>query len=664
MHVPFYVSNVPLSNDLWTWDRADFQLHRVRNSSVNSKFIGYDTAETAKNESGGVTSFQLSSLLTLVPPTPMEEQPVIKYIPDGNFDEEREAAALTYLNGFKSGDRDLTLRLVRRRLAAFKEYLWTSKSLRRDWNVHLSNSRPLGIIVSAGGAKPLMNAFVMLRVLRENIKTPLPIVLVHYGDEELTNATKSFFTEFIPNLEFMDVKVNDPQQDWPKHHLRLESPSTKRRELGYKIKTWALYRAPFRKLIFLDSDCTPLLDPAILLDAEPFKKHGSLFWPDFWQLPVNLYRALAIHPDPWVQAGAIDYVQDSYKIQVALHGLSSLRKDNDRYNDQLTGVFDTEDDFLLRPVPATSDVQDKQKSHSAPVQENGMLKDDGQPASEMPASPEEESISASVKKENDEAEAQFRLLWPYQAETGQLYIDKVRHWDVLEYVLFLNTHDEFVYKHVLGDKDTFRVAFSLAEKREDYWQSPFPPSFPLHDLGEKVDKKKGVRYLNLGMLQLHPITGDPMFHHRTADAKFVPGINPGQFLGPITHVTPPSTQRQAGSMIFGNKDATIYGGGKEIQWGFHPEQVTVYPCIPLKDVHSIKSLTNMAIQEMRYGDELCSCAIEGLNEAEYRCSGKSRIDQYLTPEPVTVIQVPQASLTYKSSMAEIEAFRLIPLQEL
>lgn len=666
VHVPIYVRNVPESNDLWTWDRANLQLHRVNKQSSESG------ADNTYDETEGIVGRSAVNPSVHAQPSTSsdffaEELHGIQYIPDGGYDVEREIAALEYLNQFKPGDRNLTLRLMRRRLAAFKEYLWTSKALRREWNSHLSKSRPLGIIVSAGGAKPLMNAFVMLRVLRYSIKTTLPIVLVHYGGEEFTNATKSFFKEHIPDLEFMDVKVQDPVQDWPKHHLRLETPSTPRRELGYKIKVWALYRAPFRQLIFLDADCTPMLDPAILLDTEPFKKHGSLFWPDFWQLPVSLYRALAIHPDPWVEAGAIDDVQDSFKIQISLHGLASLRKDGDKFNDQLTGVFDME----FTPTDKKENAHDQSSSNSPPLEEE--LDSNGehiahhtsrisQKSSKDGAVPEEESFPDPLKKQKEaDAEARFRLLWPYQAETGQLYIDKVKHWDVLEYALFLNTHDEFVYKHVLGDKDTFRVGFALANKTDDYWQSPYPPSFPLHDVGKREDQ--GVRYLNLGMLQLHPITGDPMFHHRTADAKFVPGVNPGQFLGPITHVTPASTQAQAGSMIFGDSAATIYGGGKRIQWGLYPEQVTVYPCIPLQKAGSVKSLTNIAIKNIIYGEELCSCAIEGLHKAEYRCSGKTNVDQYLHPEPVTVIQVPQMSRIYKASMAEIEAFKLIPLQE-
>jgi alpha 1,2-mannosyltransferase len=43
----------------------------------------------------------------------------------------------------------------------------------------------------------------------------------------------------------------------------------------------------------LDSDNTALSDPTPLLDSEPFLKHGSIFWPDFWTnqwMQPALYR--------------------------------------------------------------------------------------------------------------------------------------------------------------------------------------------------------------------------------------------------------------------------------------------------------------------------------------------------------------------------------------
>ena len=41
---------------------------------------------------------------------------------------------------------------------------------------------------------------------------------------------------------------------------------------------------------------------------------------------------------------------------------------------------------------------------------------------------------------------------------------------MLEWLLFLNSHDEFTYQYAYGDKDTFRAAFQLAGKEAQYYQ--------------------------------------------------------------------------------------------------------------------------------------------------------------------------------------------------
>lgn len=45
------------------------------------------------------------------------------------------------------------------------------------------------------------------------------------------------------------------------------------------------------------------------------------------------------------------------------------------------------------------------------------------------------------------------------------------HADVLEWLWFLNSHPEVMYKVMHGDKDTFRLAFHLAGKASDFWQA-------------------------------------------------------------------------------------------------------------------------------------------------------------------------------------------------
>lgn len=54
-----------------------------------------------------------------------------------------------------------------------------------------------------------------------------------------------------------------------------------------------------------------------------------------------------------------------------------------------------------------------------------------------------------------------------------------RHWDVLEWLWFLNSHAELLYKYMLGDKDTFEIAFMLAGKHQQFHRVPISPGVPL-----------------------------------------------------------------------------------------------------------------------------------------------------------------------------------------
>lgn len=52
------------------------------------------------------------------------------------------------------------------------------------------------------------------------------------------------------------------------------------------------------------------------------------------------------------------------------------------------------------------------------------------------------------------------------------------HPDVLEWLLFLNTRDEFTYYYSYGDKDTLAPALQLAGKAEHFYQASAPPAAP------------------------------------------------------------------------------------------------------------------------------------------------------------------------------------------
>lgn len=58
------------------------------------------------------------------------------------------------------------------------------------------------------------------------------------------------------------------------------------------------------------------------------------------------------------------------------------------------------------------------------------------------------------------------------------------HADVLEWVWFLNSYPEVMYRTMYGDKDTFRIAFHLAGKAEMFsqvrvWPQAVLPKLPI-----------------------------------------------------------------------------------------------------------------------------------------------------------------------------------------
>jgi hypothetical protein len=168
---------------------------------------------------------------------------------------------------------------------------------------------------------------------------------------------------------------------------------------------------------------------------------------------------------------------------------------------------------------------------------------------------------------------------------------------------------------------------------------------------------------NLGTLQLHPITGNPLFHHRTSDSKFQPGIVPTKFRGPITHVTPSITRPQAGVMMWGNVEANLYGGpNTKYQWGLRSDQVHEFTCGTESQVKvANSSLTTENYH--KYGDEWCACRAEGLHVADLQCANRTLKEQYYNALPISVIQVPTVASTYSISKAEEEVLSLIPFLE-
>eukprot|EP00879_Flechtneria_rotunda_P017247 GHRR01018068.1.p1 GENE.GHRR01018068.1~~GHRR01018068.1.p1 ORF type:complete len:168 (+),score=41.06 GHRR01018068.1:162-665(+) len=108
-------------------------------------------------------------------------------------------------------------------------------------------------------------------------------------------------------------------------------------------------------------------------------------------------------------------------------------------------------------------------------------------------------------------------------EAGQLFIDRLRHYDVLEHLWFLKTHSNsgvqgadlgIVGKCLWGDKDTYLIAFHQAGKGNMFHTIPHMPLQALSQTRHDV-------FSHAGMVQ-RGLHGELLFLHRTAAGKLWP----------------------------------------------------------------------------------------------------------------------------------------------
>jgi len=279
----------------------------------------------------------------------------------------------------------------------------------KQWNRQGGSDK--GILVPAGGKQQMANAFVNLYVLRHHLGCKLPVTIAFWGEsprEVPSKRLRNYFKAKIPDVQFLDLA----KSEYPVHH-RLLSPSgiSIRDPLmsfnGFKVKVFALYAAPYREVLLMDSDSMALVDPTPLFDHQEFKKYGNMFWPDRWCKPVKLFSLLG-----------------------------------------------------------------------------------------MDAGEEEQGP---------------------QTDSGQFLFDRHKHGKVLDWLLFLNTHDEFTYRYAHGDKDTYKAAFYLASKMDSFYQVPQPLSVGLEPAFGFLF---GQRVVPRGFIQHHPDDNSAAFVHRTSKAKY------------------------------------------------------------------------------------------------------------------------------------------------
>ncbi|MDR3402005.1 MAG: hypothetical protein P4L99_05855 [Chthoniobacter sp.] len=125
-----------------------------------------------------------------------------------------------------------------------------------------------GIVICAGGTRYFTNAYVCIRMLRR-MGCELPIQVWHLGKGEMSRKMISVLLKL--RIEHVDALAF--RKKYPARILK-----------GWELKCYALIHCPFKEVLLLDADNTPLINPEILFEGAEFKEHGALFWPDRWPM--------------------------------------------------------------------------------------------------------------------------------------------------------------------------------------------------------------------------------------------------------------------------------------------------------------------------------------------------------------------------------------------
>lgn len=227
---------------------------------------------------------------------------------------------------------------------------------------------------------------------------------------------------------------------------------------------------------------------------------------------------------------------------------------------------------------------------------------------------------------------------PHQTEAGQLVLNRERHWDVLEYLLFINMHYNVTYnvEANLGDKDTFPVAFALAGKIKDFYQVPIGPSVGMIDFEKHGLHGENPRYKALGNIQLNP-NGLMVFHHKTIE-KIPAQDDPGYRVWPIDIVTAPLSDMQGRNMLLGGSEWQSLGKGW-LNWGFIDYDLKYFIC-----------------------GFNCSCNMGSIHKLDKKCTGKSEGQKEIFDFafPVTGVKLPKGHMARRASAMLADAVKSLP----
>lgn len=123
-------------------------------------------------------------------------------------------------------------------------------------------------VVICGGGKYFASAWVAIKTLR-GLGCSLPIQLWYLGPNEVDSAMRDILAPLgVDCIDACAVRERIP--------ARILN--------GWEVKPYSIIHSPFKEVLFLDADNTPLHNPETLFESDEYRTTGALFWPDLGRL--------------------------------------------------------------------------------------------------------------------------------------------------------------------------------------------------------------------------------------------------------------------------------------------------------------------------------------------------------------------------------------------
>lgn len=123
-----------------------------------------------------------------------------------------------------------------------------------------------GVVIGAGGAKYFGCAIACVHVLR-NLGCDLPVEFWYLDEYEMDNNMKYL-------CDLLNIRYVNATKYAQENHLNPRILN------GWELKPFATLHCSFQKVLYLDADNIPSINPNYLFDTNQFQTFGSIFWPD------------------------------------------------------------------------------------------------------------------------------------------------------------------------------------------------------------------------------------------------------------------------------------------------------------------------------------------------------------------------------------------------